>query len=177
MVGRDGRDKVLDLRFLLTRDAQGKPQLVRVKRGTRFLAGDVLGTVNRMAHVHLDYKPNGDALNPLQLPFLGLADTTAPQIHSISIVDAAGQPLKDKVGARLRVPRAAGGLQIVVEASDQINGDQQRRRLGLYRLGYQLLNENGETIPGMAQPLIGCLRTWRCRRTATTGLAPHGAST
>jgi len=153
-VGRDGRDKIIDPRFLLARDAQGKPQSVRVKRGTRFVAGDVLGTVNRMAHLHLDYKPNGDALNPLQLPFLGLADTTAPQIHSISIVDAAGQPLKDTVSARLRVPRAAGGLQIVVDASDQIDGDQQRRRLGLYRLGYQLLNENGETIPGMAQPLI-----------------------
>jgi hypothetical protein len=37
-----------------------------VLRGTRFAVGDALGTVNGMAHVHLEYYPGGSVLNPLQ---------------------------------------------------------------------------------------------------------------
>jgi sugar lactone lactonase YvrE len=153
-VGRDPRDKIIDPRFQLLKNEKGAADAVRVKRGTRFLAGETLGTVNRMAHVHLDYKPNGDALNPLSLPFIDLEDTVAPQIQSISLVDASGKVLKDKAGARLLVPRSLGEVQIVVDAFDQSDGGQKRRRLGLYKLGYQLLNVDGEIIPGMEQPVI-----------------------
>ena len=153
-VGRDGRDKVIDPRFQVLKDAKGAPDAMRVKRGTRFVVGETLGTVNRMAHVHLDYIPNGDALNPLSLPFIGLEDTVAPKIQSIALSDAAGKPLKEMAGGRLLVRRSLGEVQIVVDAFDQINGGQARRRLGLFKLGYQLLNADGELIPGLEQPVI-----------------------
>ena len=153
-VGRDARDKAIDGRFLLSKNQKGVAQAVRVKRGTRFVVGETLGTINRMAHVHLDYKPNGGALNPLLLPFVDLEDTIAPEINSISVVDHNGKALTEKREGRLYIPRSLGEVQIVVDASDQINGNQKRRRLGLYRLGYQLLNQDGETIPGMTEPII-----------------------
>ena len=153
-VGRDGRDKVIDPRFQVLKDEKGVPDAVRVKRGTRFVVGETLGTVNRMAHVHLDYMPNGDVLNPLSLPFIDLEDTIAPKIQSVTLSDAAGKRLKEMAGGRLLVRRGLGEVQIVVDAFDQMNGVQARRRLGLFKLGYQLLNAEGEVIPGMEQPVI-----------------------
>ena len=153
-VGRDGRDKAVDPRFQVVKDDKGVPDAVRVKRGTRFAVGETLGTVNRMAHVHLDYKPNGDALNPLSLPFIDLEDTIAPKIQGITLRDAAGKQLKEVVEGRVLVRRSLGDVQIVVDAFDQMNGVQARRRLGLFKLGYQLLNADGEVIPGMEQPVI-----------------------
>jgi sugar lactone lactonase YvrE len=153
-VGRDGRDKVLDPRFQVLKDEKGVPDAVRVKRGTRFVAGETLGTVNRMAHVHLDYMPNGDVLNPLSLPFIGMQDTIAPRIQGVSLSDVVGKQLKQTAAGRLLVPRSLGAVQIVVDAYDQMNGVQARRRLGLYKLGYQLLGADGEILPGMERPII-----------------------
>lgn len=153
-VGRDGRDKVLDPRFQILKDEKGVPEAVRVKRGTRFEAGETLGTVNRMAHVHLDYMPNGDALNPLSLPFPGMEDTIVPKIQSITLSDLGGRQLKQTAAGRLLVPRGLGAVQIVVDAYDQMNGTQARRRLGLYKLGYQLLGADGTILPGMEKPVI-----------------------
>ena len=153
-VGRDGRDKVIDPRFQVLKDEKGVPDAVRVKRGTRFVVGETLGTVNRMAHVHLDYMPNGDALNPLSLPFIDLEDTIAPNIQSVTLNDAGGKRLKEMSGGRLLVRRSLGEVQIVVDAFDRMEGVQARRRLGLYKLGYQLLNAEGEVIPGMERPVI-----------------------
>nr|WP_315219878.1 gluconolaconase [uncultured Duganella sp.] len=153
-VGRDGRDKVIDPRFQVLKDEKGAPDAVRVKRGTRFVVGETLGTVNRMAHVHLDYMPNGDALNPLSLPFIDLEDTIAPNIQSVTLNDAGGKRLKETAGGRLLVRRSLGEVQIVVDAFDRMEGVQARRRLGLYKLGYQLLNAEGEVIPGMERPVI-----------------------
>lgn len=153
-VGRGAKDGVLDGRFQLIRDDKGRPQRIRIKRGTRFDAGETLGTVNPMAHVHLDYAPNGGALNPLSLPFLGLRDTVPPQIVSIAVLDGAGQPLKDKQGGRLLLPRALGEVGIAVDAFDQMDGNQARRRLGIYKLGYQLLRADGTPVPGYEQPVI-----------------------
>lgn len=153
-VGRDGRDKVIDPRFQVLKDEKGAPDAVRVKRGTRFVVGETLGTVNRMAHVHLDYMPNGDALNPLSLPFIDLEDTIAPNIQSVALSDAGGKRLKEMSGGRLLVRRSLGEVQIVVDAFDRMEGVQARRRLGLYKLGYQLLNAEGEVIPGMERPVI-----------------------
>ena len=183
-VGRGANDKLLDPRFQLQKDEKGKPWGVRVKRGTRFVAGETLGTVNRMAHVHLDYRPNGDALNPLTLPFIDLEDTIAPQIQSIALADSGGRLLKEKAGGRLLVPRALAEVQIIVDAYDQVDGDQARRRLGLYKLGYQLLNADGAVIPGMEQPVITQLydRLPRNREAvklayaATSGITVHGAA-
>jgi hypothetical protein len=184
-VGRDARDKPLnDPRFLVARNGKGAPQAVRIKRGTRFVVGETLGTVNRMAHVHLEYKPNGGALNPLRLPFKEFEDTIRPQIHRIAVVDDKGTPLTEQRDGRLLIQRRLGQVQIVVDASDQIDGNQARRRLGLYKLGYQLLNQDGEIIPGMTEPIITQKydRLPRNRDAvklayaASSGITVHGAS-
>ena len=50
------------------------------------------------------------------------------------------------------MPRDGGGLQLVVEAWDQVDGNLPRRRLGLYALGYQILDAAGRPLPGHEQP-------------------------
>jgi hypothetical protein len=42
----------------------------------------------------------------------------------------------------------------VVTAYDLVDGNNKSRKLGLYRLGYQLLNEDGSPVQGFEQPLI-----------------------
>jgi len=183
-VGRDRKDAALDGRFQLLSNARGKAERVRVPRGTRFAAGDRLGTINAMAHVHLDYYPAGGVVNPLTLPFEGLVDTVAPKVQGILLVadggrrlsgqrgDAAGgakKGKKDKRGEkgrkakaeappaaprRVRVPRSVGKVDIIVDAYDQMDGNLARRRLGLYKLGYQLLRADGTPAPGYEQPRI-----------------------
>lgn len=153
-VGRDRTGKALDARFQLLQDSSGKPARVRVRRGTRFAAGDALGTINPMAHVHLEYHPGGAIINPLTLPFAGLRDTVAPRIQSIALYDHNGRRLLAKKGQRLHVARALGQVSIVAAGYDQMNGNLARRRLGLYRLGYQLLHANGRPVAGFEAPRI-----------------------
>lgn len=153
-VGRSPTGKPLDARFLLADDEQGRPFRVRIKRGTRFLAGEPLGSINSMAHVHIDYKPNGDALNPLALPWVGLSDSIAPTIDGIELLGQDGQRLQRRRDGRLIVPRAAGNVQILLDAYDQIDGGKAQRRLGLYKLGYQLLGADGSVLESMRRPLI-----------------------
>src|SRR5207248_2745701 len=45
-------------------------------------------------------------------------------------------------------------VHIVVDAWDQTNGNESRRRLGLYRLGYQLLKEDGSPASGFESPRV-----------------------
>ena len=52
-------------------DADGKPERIRVPRGTRFRAGEVLGTINPMAHVHLSVGSSGFQRNAALLGFNG----------------------------------------------------------------------------------------------------------
>ena len=46
-----------------------------------------------------------------------------------------------------------GRVRIVVDAWDQVNGNKPRRRLGLYRLGYQVLDAAGVPVAGFEEPL------------------------
>jgi sugar lactone lactonase YvrE len=147
-VGRDGAGKALDPRFQLLSSPRGKPERVRVRRGARFAAGDALGTVNPMAHVHMEYRPGGILANPLTLGFVGLSDTVAPHIRSIALVDGGGRRLPAKKGQRVRVERALGEVSIVADGYDQMDGNLARRRLGLYKLGYQLLHADGSPVAG-----------------------------
>ncbi|MCC8620080.1 NHL repeat-containing protein [Xanthomonas vesicatoria] len=150
-VGRTAQGKPLDpQRFHLLTDVDGKPERMRVLRGTRFRAGDALGTLNAMAHVHLTVGANGFERNAVQLGFVGYADHVAPRIDKVSLLDAAGQPLPVTDGV-VQVPRAAA-VQIVVEAWDQVDRNLPRRRLGLYALGYQVLDAQGMALPGEAAP-------------------------
>ena len=40
----------------------------------------------------------------------------------------------------------------MVEAWDQVDGNEARRRLGLHALGYQILAKDGSPVPGFEQP-------------------------
>ncbi|HEY0169794.1 MAG TPA: NHL repeat-containing protein [Pyrinomonadaceae bacterium] len=148
-VGRDGRDEMLGgvTPFVAVRDAEGKVERVRLRRGTRLRVGDALGTINRMYHVHMNLGPAGAELNPLALPFPGFTDAAAPKIEpdGVWLFDEAGARVNEKKGGR---PRLRGKVRIVVDAFDQVDGNQARRRLGLYRLGYQLLTPDGHPAPG-----------------------------
>jgi DNA-binding beta-propeller fold protein YncE len=152
-VGRDEKDEALDdPRFTFVRDERQKIARVRVRRGARFRAGERLGTVNRLYHVHLNFGPPQAELNPLALPFVGLGDTRPPQIRrdGILLFDESGRRLEGKRDGRVVVGR--GRVRVVVDALDQMDGNAARRRLGLYRLGYQLLRADGRPAPGFEQP-------------------------
>ena len=153
-VGRDAKGNALDPRFQVLRGANGKPERVRVRRGTRFAVGDALGTINPMAHVHMEYYPGGVAVNALALPFTGLRDTVPPRIQSIALYDANGQRLPRKKGQRLHVARTLGEVTIVAAGYDQMDDNLARRRLGLYKVGYQLLHADGSPVAGFETPRI-----------------------
>lgn len=157
-VGRTAKNAALDERFQLLRNTRGKPERIRVRRGAHFATGDTLGAVNGMAHVHLDYFRQGQVLNPLTLPFIGMRDTVPPRIAGISLFDASGKPLRAAKRKPLILPHGVGEVSIVVDAYDQVDGNEARRRLGLYRLGYQILQAGAgagaSAIPGFEQPII-----------------------
>ncbi|HEX8071753.1 MAG TPA: hypothetical protein VF546_17515 [Pyrinomonadaceae bacterium] len=153
-VGRDEHDAMFaDERFGAIKDGAGKLARVRVRRGTRFKVGDALGTINRMNHVHMNLGPPGAELNPLALPLAGFGDKVAPKIErdGVQLFDEAGARLTTMRNGRLLV---GGVVRIVVDAYDQVDGNQARRRLGLYRLGYQILRADGTPAPGFEQPRV-----------------------
>lgn len=153
-VGRSQQDKPFDdPRFISKGGADGKPERVRIRRGTRFRVGDALGTINRMYHVHLNYGPSGAQANPLVLPFIDFRDSISPRIErdGIRLFNQAGERLAEKRQGRLIV---RGDVSIVVEAYDQVNDNAARRRLGLYKLGYQLLRADGSPAPGFEEPRV-----------------------
>ena len=153
-VGRDKKNRALDERFQLLLNDKGKPERVRVRRGTRFYVGEQLGVVNQMAHVHLNLYDRGRVVNPLALPFPGLRDSIAPVIQGITLYDANDKRLPGKKGKRLEVSRSLGEVNVVVDAFDQMDGNLARRRLGLYKLGYQLLQADGTPLAGYEKPRI-----------------------
>jgi hypothetical protein len=154
-VGRDGRDRPLDrARFEVLLDEKGKPYRVRLKRGARFAVGDTLGTVNRMFHVHLVQRDPAGVFNPIALPFPGLVDTIVPRIDQVFLALPSGQKLTQRRGGRVLVRRDAGPLALVVEAWDQMDGNAARRKLGLYRAGFQVLRADGTPLPGFETPRV-----------------------
>ena len=107
-----------------------------------------------MSHVHLDYYQGGMVVNPLTLPFVGFSDSVSPTIQRIALYDSANKRITARKGQPLRVPRSLGEVHIVVNAYDQVDGNLARRKLGLYKLGYQLLQADGTPLPGFERPLI-----------------------
>jgi hypothetical protein len=153
-VGRDEKDEPLEASpFIALRNGEGKVERIRVKRGTRLRVGDALGTVNRMYHVHLNFGPRGAEANPLTLPFIGISDSFAPRIEreGIQLFNSGNQRLVAKRDGRLLV---RGDVRIIVDAYDQIDGNLPRRRLGLYKVGYQVLRSDGTPAPGFERPRI-----------------------
>jgi sugar lactone lactonase YvrE len=156
-VGRDKNEKMFDdARFIPIHDGEGKVVRVRVKRGTRFKPGDAVGTINKMYHVHLNIGPPGGEVNPLSLAPIGFKDDIPPIIEKdgIQLFDANGARFQEKNGERLLV---SGSVRIVVDAFDRTNLNPERRRLGLYKLGYQVLKADGTPAPGFEQPRINIL--------------------
>jgi sugar lactone lactonase YvrE len=153
-VGRDHLGAPLDpRRFVITGSGRHENIRVRVRRGTTFRTGDVLGTVNRFAHVHLNVGWLGEEHNPLLLRLPHFRDSVAPTIPrgGIRLFDEAG-------GQFTRVDRkrtvVSGRVSITVEAYDQVDGNLARRRLGLFRLGYQVLDGGGRPVADFEQPRI-----------------------
>jgi hypothetical protein len=106
-----------------------------------------------MYHVHLNYGPSGAQANPLVLPFVDFSDRVAPRIErdGIRLFNQSGERFTEKRQGRLMV---RGDVSIVVEAYDQVDDNAARRRLGLYKLGYQILRADGAPAPGFDGPRI-----------------------
>lgn len=151
-VGRDTNGRALPgTPFELLRDGSGDVVRVRLRRGDRIAAGDPVGTLNAAGHVHLTIGLPGAEVNPLAtLALPGFVDTVPPTIESVSVADATGAVLS---GSRPGAPlSAAGPVHVLVRAWDRNDRNAERRRLGLYRLGYALLDDAGRLVPGAGGP-------------------------
>ena len=151
-VGRDRRGVPFDdRRFVATLDPSNQVVRMRLKRGSRFATGELIGTVNRFYHVHLNIGWPGEEVNPLHFRLPGFADTIAPRIAAggIRLIAEDGALISRREKRRLVVDSP---VRIVVDAWDQVDGNLPRRRLGLYSLGYQLLQEDGTPAPGYEVP-------------------------
>ena len=142
-LGRDNYDRTFgDPRFIFSNDASGKLNGIRVPRGARFSAGEPIGTLNAMNHVHMIAGPTGlemNALAALALP--GVSDSIHPVIESVTIFDEHWSKIETNRGSsRIRLPATS---RIVARTFDRMDGNPERRRLGVYRVGYQILNEDG----------------------------------
>jgi len=155
-VGRDANERMLggleSRGFSLRRDEKRQVTGVRVRRGTRINAGDPIGTLNRLNHVHLIAGPPGaevNALTALALP--GLRDTVPPVIEDVTITDDQDRPfLREEKQSGRPLVVTAGRARIIVRAYDQVDGNATYRRLGPYRLGYQVFTAAGQPVPGFA---------------------------
>lgn len=141
-LGRDKDDKPFgDERFIFEKDEKDKIFNVRIPRGTKFEAGDALGTLNSFNHVHLIAGRVGtemNALNALILP--GYKDTVSPKIEKVSFFDESWSPIETE-NQKQRI-KLQGKIRITVQAFDRMDGNPERRRLGVYRLGYQILKDD-----------------------------------
>lgn len=152
-VGRTLRGDITDAaRFVATRDERGRVTRVRVKRGARFHTGDVIGSVNRFNHVHLNVGWGGEEYNPLLFRLVQFADTVPPTIApgGIQLLDAQGLPFATRARGRVLI---SGAVQVVVDAWDQADGNRPNRRLGVYSLGYQVLHSDGTPVAGFESPV------------------------
>lgn len=140
-IGRDVTDKPFDdARFLFGKNG-GKLARVRVPRGTQFKAGEAIGTLNAMNHVHLIAGRSGSEMNALAaLAFPNLTDTRSPVIEEVSIMDENWN-LLETVSPDKRI-KLSKKVRIVVRAYDQMDGNSARRRLGVYRISWGLRSES-----------------------------------
>ncbi len=99
----------------------------------------MIGTLNSQNHVHLIAGSPGaeiNALAALELP--GIGDSIPPVIERVELlnqdwIEVAASGNRIRLGEKRRV---------VVEAYDRMDGNAERRRLGVYRLGYQILSSD-----------------------------------
>ena len=78
-----------------------------------------------------------NALDALTFP--GIGDSIAPVIERVAL---SGEDWSETKSGEMRI-RAGEKRRIIVEAYDRMDGNAERRRLGVYRLGYQILSADG----------------------------------
>lgn len=140
-LGRDAASKPFaDTRFQFQRDPLGRLSGVRIRRGTKFKAGDAVGTLNSMNHVHLIAGRSGSELNALDaLDLPGVSDTRPPVIEEVTLWDENWQQLETpQANSRIRL---SGKARVVARAYDQMDGNADRRRLGIYSVSCAIRRE------------------------------------
>ena len=105
------------------------------------MAGEAIGTLNSFNHVHLIAGRIGSEMNAIDaLTLPNNSDKVVPTIEAVSLFDENWQPIETpKTISRIKL---SGKIRVVVKAYDQMDGNAARRRLGVYRLGYQILKED-----------------------------------
>lgn len=134
-----------DPRFHFFKDAAGKTAGVRVPRGTKFKAGEPLGTLNPMNHVHLIAGRSGAEMNAIDALFLpGASDSKTPIIDKLTLFDENWREIETPAASgRIKL---SGKTRIVTRAYDQMDGNNERRRLGVYKAGYQVIKQDGSAL-------------------------------
>jgi len=142
-LGRDQTDKTFnDNRLVFSRDERGKLQNLRVPRGAAFEAGEAIGTLNALNHVHLIAGRVGAEMNALDaLLFPGIADSIAPIIEGVELYNESWQPIGETQTRDERI-KLGGKTRVVAAAFDRMDGNSERRKLGVYRIGYQILRKD-----------------------------------
>ena len=154
-LGRDQNDKLFDdRRFQFSRDERGKLKNVRVPRGAKFRAGEAIGTLNALNHVHLIAGRSGAEMNALDALILpDVSDNIAPTIEKVSLFDETWQPLGETRNANSRI-KLSGKTRVVARAYDRMDGNAERRRLGVYKIGYQILREDTTPLSEIVWTII-----------------------
>lgn len=70
----------------------------------------------------------------------------------MALLDDNDQPMAAGSDGVVMVARQGRGVQIVIEAWDQVDNNLPRRRLGMYQVGYQILDAGGQPLQGYEQP-------------------------
>jgi sugar lactone lactonase YvrE len=145
-LGRDRNEIPFDdARFQFSRGADGKLSNIRIPRGAKFKAGESIGTLNAFNHVHLIAGRTGAEMNALDaLIFPNISDKIAPVIEKVTLFDENWIPFETaNTNSRIIL---SGKTRIVVRAFDRVDGNGANRKLGIYKLGYQILNADKSPI-------------------------------
>jgi sugar lactone lactonase YvrE len=118
---------------------------VRVPRGARFRAGEPIGTLNPMNHVHLIAGRSGVEMNSLDALILpGISDGISPTIEKVSLFDTNWHEIETaSTNSRIKL---AGKIRVVIRAFDRMDGNANRRRLGVYSVGYAVYRRDGAVV-------------------------------
>jgi len=149
-IGLDEDDKKFeDDRFLFD-PGSAESEGVRIARGTVFRTGEPVGTLNRMNHVHLVSGASGWEVNGLVEEMLpGLVDTKPPVLEKVGLYTERWRPLEtENEGDRITV---SGRVRVVAEGYDRMDGNLERRRLGIWGLGYRVFDSDGRLVGGDAE--------------------------
>ena len=95
-----------------------------------------------MNHVHLIAGRSGAEMNALDaLIFPNVTDSRIPTIEKVTLFDENWHEIETEANnTRIKL---SGKTRIVVRAYDQADGNSERRRLGVYKVGYRILGSDG----------------------------------